>query len=152
MDQLDKYKKAGGSTESGFKVPPGYFDNLTDRVMANVAVESRPRQQRSIVRSIRSAILSPRYAAAAAVVLVLIVALVMMPAPGSEQDLLAGISDEAAYTYVMENLHNYNAEDLLEVADGIDMSDSYTFEDDEIDKALDEILDEIDPSEFEILF
>ena len=152
-NQLDRLKRESESGYSGFKVPPGYFEGLTDRVMSRIDQETQVRPRQAVFRQIRSAVFSPRYAAAVAAVVIAIAALVLMPDAQNGQELLAGISDDDAYEYVMNNIYSYNTEDLLSVAEDIELAESYImFEDDDVDAAIEELLNDIDPNELEELF
>jgi hypothetical protein len=105
----DAPELSGLSRDDGFTTPHNYFRELPDRVFEKiVAEEAAPSPIVSWLRHL----LRPRYSVAIASVLLLIVAGIWYGNMQEVNDPLASITQDEAFAYVMENLHEFTSEDL----------------------------------------
>jgi len=154
MKQEDKKSRgeASGSNRGneGYKVPDGYFDTLPDRIMDKLSSEkvSTPANGARVVR-----MLSGRAAAVAAILAGVAVALVVLIDKPNNTDVFASISEEEAYSYVYENIDEFTSEDILVMAGESAFSDNYSdLTGEEVNIALEELLNDMDPDELDELF
>lgn len=134
----------------GFEVPEGYFQELPEQVLAKLNEQSHT--TRTNGAKIRHLVTRP-ILAYAAMITGLMIAVVVLLDKQEQSNVFADISTEEAYEYVYDNIEEYGIEDLTEIA-GITMIDNEisTLTDDQINIALDEILETVDPSELDELF
>jgi hypothetical protein len=136
----------------GYSVPPVYFKELQDKVLGRIQNEPQKEPVGYWLRDLVQHYFKPRYALAMATVLIIIVAAVVFKG-GDEASLLASISSEDAYEYVYGHITEYETMDLYTLAD-IEDADFLLdgFSDEELNDAIDALLDDIDTESLEELF
>ncbi len=134
----------------GFDVPEGYFEALPDLVMARLEQDRDSRH--STGSRIRYLVTSPAFAYAA-LITALLIAVVMLVQSPQQSDVFADISNEEAYAYVYSNIDEYTMEELADIAgnSGVD-EEILSLTDDQVNIALDELLEDVDPEELDELF
>ena len=145
--ELSKMK----STE-GYSVPPVYFKELQDKVMGQIHNEQQKEPVRNWLRELVQQYFRPRYALAMATVAIIVVAAVVFRG-GDDIALLASISSEDAYEYVYGNISEYETMDLYALVDAED-TDYFPgdFSDEELNYAIDALLEDIDTESLEELY
>ena len=160
---LSKMKEDNGQP---FRAPEGYFQGLPDEVLRRArAEEGLVRESRPVAHNRRVGawlqwLLFPRRAVGLAMALLLIVVGAYLVWPRSAGynlgEALAGISVEEAEAYVSENIGDFELEVLLDVA-VVSAEDVPQIEllpdvgEEDIDRYLDEVLDDISLDELEEL-
>jgi len=134
----------------GFTVPFNYFKELPKEVMSRIEAE-RATRQLSIWDRIAEKILAfigslrqPRMTIALASVTAIIVAgtFLIRPPGTAETDLLADISADAAYEYVLDNIHEFDEREILALFDDevdIDLTPLDEMSDEELDALFEEL-------------
>lgn len=139
--------------DDGFSVPEGYFAQTADDFFR--------RKEEATQKSAGLRILYLRRIAAAAVVILATGIWLFSGKTNSqtpETDFFAGISDAEIKAYIEENIHEFETATLLESGAELTLSDENwlpAFENAEssaTDKLLDELMNEIDPYDFEDFF
>lgn len=141
--------------QNPFRVPPGYFRELPDRIMARIAEEERQpvrgtwldRQIDLVVRILRH----PQYALALASLTIVLAVAAVMWLPNGEDAVALDITTEEAFAYVMNNIDSYEAYDLMALDPSMTFAevDLMDLEQSEVDEALEIILDDIDDATLE---
>lgn len=134
----------------GFDVPEGYFEALPDMVMARLEQDrsSRP----STVARIRHFVTTPAVAYAA-LITGLLIAVVMLVRSPQQSDVFADISSDAAYVYVYSNIDEYTMEEIASIAGSSVIDEEIqNLTDDQVNIALDQLLQDVDPEELNELF
>lgn len=162
MQNDDKYagkespilKKIGN--EDPFKVPEGYFENLSDSILGKVEGEISSQAPKGRIVRFRSTWRKPlRYAAAIALMLAISVFLVQdrLSTDQGETDWASEISAEEIETYVLENLYEFEEGDFLSQDLNLekDLLEN-AFDDEELEALLPEMLDDIDMETIENMF
>jgi len=135
--------------EDGYNVPHNYFKSLPDRIIEKL---SEGEERSSVLQQWWNRLWTPRYALAFATVALLITAGVWLSRPVIQNDPVITISKAEALQYVMANLDEFAAEDLI-VADASWEADAWIdISDDNVDEVIDEILFESDEIYMEDLF
>ena len=135
--------------EDGFSVPEGYFAGLQDKVLARV--ETGTQQRPALTVRIRQLVTQPAFAYAALITGLLIAFVTIIDRP-VETDVFAAISGEDAYAYVYQNIEEYSATELASIAGEISVDDFSDLTADEINIALDDLLNELSPEDLDELF
>ena len=160
---LSKMKEDG---KQPFRAPEGYFQGLPEEVLRRAKAEeglvreSRPVAQNRKVGAWLQWLLFPRRAVGLAMALLLVAAGTYLFWPRSAsynpEEALAGISVEEAQAYVSENIGDFELEVLLDAAvvSAEDVPQIELLPDvgqEDIDRYLDEVLDDISLDELEEL-
>lgn len=139
--------------EGGFKVPSGYFDSLSDKILQEVKAEDAtvvqiPNSTTDVI-SIKKKQPFRMIAAAASIALIVVAGLWLMPQstvthnPHAE---LEAYSEAEVLQYLDENMDDFGFEHLVEsgiVSDtDIDFQDISNFSDEETDFYLESLLDD----------
>ncbi len=167
-------KKMKEQPEAGFRVPKHYFKHLPDEVTQRVKqpapnpAPSRPSWLEQLEQLVLG-LFQPRYAFAFASVLALVVAGIgffgknsVETVPPTAEVNLADISDDELFAYVSENIGDFNRQMMLE-ATGPELPEVKTQSKtptlpktnvpkpnvEEMEKYLDEVIDEIDLEDLE---
>ncbi len=130
------------SREDGFIVPHNYFRELPDRVIARLAEEER---QSASAKNWLYAIFPRGYTRsvlAFATVLILIVGGTWYFNNQSATEILAGVSQGEALDYVLDNLAEYNSDELLAagVFSAWDATEMNAINEDDLDQVIDEMM------------
>jgi hypothetical protein len=146
--ELSKIKSS-----EGYSVPPVYFKELQDKVLNQIHEEQHTEPVSSWLRDLVQQYFKPRYALAVATVAAVVVAAVVFNKDSDDSSLLASISAEDAYAYVFTNIAEYETLDLVTLADA-EYADYFLdeFSDDELNYAIDALLEDIDAESLEELF
>ncbi|HNG90548.1 MAG TPA: hypothetical protein PK858_10095, partial [Saprospiraceae bacterium] len=109
--------------EDGFQVPEGYFESLEHRVLARIE-QKGPGTLPALTARRGGGWLTARrmWAAAAATVALASAFWLLRPAPAA-QDALA-LTDEEVEAYVVDNLHEFEMEQLAALSDAADSPDT----------------------------
>ena len=162
---LSKMKEDNGQP---FRAPEGYFQGLPDEVLRRArAEEGLVRKSRPVAQNNGSGVGAwlqwlwlPRRAVGLAMALLLAVAGAYLfwpqPASYSSEEALSGISSEEAQAYVSENIGEFELEALLDAAvvSADDVPEIELLPDvgeEDIDRYLDEVIDDISLDELEEL-
>jgi len=134
----------------GFYVPEGYFEALPDMVMARLEQDrdSRPSTSARIAHFVTK----PAFAYAA-LITGLLIAVVMLVRSPQQSDVFADISSEAAYAYVYSNIGEYSMEEIADIAGNSAIDEEILkLTDDQVNIALDQLLEDADLKELDELF
>ena len=154
---------------SAFKVPEGYFSQLQDQILDQVKAmpEASPKTNRAWKANIfipgffdqLNALLQPRMALTLASVIVIMVAAWFLvrsgEGPVSGEPSFASLSVEEIQNYIDANLDDFDEEIIKEVAqdnNNLNIIPNNTFNTEELDQYLDQVIDQLDPKELEELF
>ena len=142
--------------EDGFQVPPGYFRELQDQVIARLQEEEQPRASQPMTLTDRWQRWKRTYrvaASLAATFVLLGLAWFLWRPSGSE--LPAQLTYDELHEYVQENIDDFELDILLRYSYGEDVPEGLfpasDMEQDEIDRYLDQELDEIELESLEEL-
>jgi hypothetical protein len=137
----------------GYSVPPTYFRDMQNKVMSQVLQEEQKAPAGSWLRNLVEQYFSPRYALAIATVAIVIVAAVVYNGQGSDNELLASITEEDAFEYVFANIDEYEIMDIYALSDegyaGITLDD---LSDEDLDFAIDALIDDIGSESLDQLY
>jgi hypothetical protein len=137
----------------GYSVPPVYFKELQDKVMGQIRNEEQKDPVGNWLRDLVQQYFTPRYALALGIVAIAIVATVVFTNRENDSALLASITSEDAFEYVYSNIDEYETMDLYTLADA-----EYTgnildeLSDEDLDFAIDALIDDLDAESFEQLY
>ena len=145
--ELSKMKSS-----EGYSVPPVYFKELQDKVMGKIQNEQKA-PAGSWFSEFVEHFFTPRYALALATVALIIVAGVVLKNGGNETSMFASISVDDAYEYVYNNIDEYETVDLYTLTD-TEYADNVLddFSNEELNYAIDALLEDIDSESLEELF
>lgn len=137
-----------------FRVPDHYFHRLTNEIMEQVSLEPQPARPARGPRRLTGlwALLSPRLAAGLAAVTVLLIAAVLWlrPAGGERQAPPATeLTTEEMTDYIAAHIDEFELEMLAAAAGG---ETATPRENEELDRYLDEIIDDLELEDLEELF
>ncbi len=140
-------------SSEGYSVPPVYFKELQDKVMGQIHAEQHTEPAGSWLIDIVRQYFQPRYAFAMATVTIIIVAALVFRNGGNDTSILASITSEDAYEYVYGHISEYETMDLYTLADTENAEYVLdVFSDDELNFAIDALLEDIDSESLEELF
>lgn len=141
-------------------VPEGYFDTLPDQVMDRIRAEEQATAFASGARIRRLPVhlrilKSPGFAiGVAAVLTLLIVGRFLLPGPEGPDMATAALEEqvdkEALYEYVMNNIHEFDTETIMDAAGDTPIDfvlPSSITEEEDLDQLIDEFLRETDISD-----
>ncbi|MEM9918327.1 MAG: hypothetical protein AAF990_09550 [Bacteroidota bacterium] len=152
--------------EDPFRVPHNYFEQLPDDIMQRLKAEAAPEPVDTpsvswIDRMLESlsALLQPRMAMAfASMVLVIVATFFFLRSPVEENPTAIAetqeeISDQEIAAYIEANIDEFDAELLFAESDFQDelQDNTLDLEAEELDKYLDDLIDDLDASELEQL-
>ena len=125
-----------------FGVPEGYFDQLQKEVLSKVTEEDTPVQREAKVRTLFN---TRTLLAIASVALIVVVAAIAILRPADNNEILADISNDEAMEYVLANIDDFEGliDDEVVGAD-VDLNFIGSFEEDELDDVLDNLIDDLD--------
>ena len=140
-------------TSEGYSVPPVYFKELQDKIMGQINSEQSREPAGSWLSEMLRQYFTPRYAFAMATVTIVVVAALVFRNGGDNASILASITSEDAYEYVYGHISEYETMDLYSLADTENADYVLNiFSDDELDFAIDALLDDIDTESLEELY
>ena len=144
-------------------VPEGYFDQLSNQIMNQLELEPSPISAsttqtigRNRWQQLFGNFLRSPYALGFASVLVLLV-MVFLVIPSFEKDtnlvqtdqeLNNELSSEELYTYILENIEDFDSETILNLASDVPLDlmfpNEFEGEDVELEELMEELLEEVD--------
>ncbi|RLD22187.1 MAG: hypothetical protein DRI69_02005 [Bacteroidetes bacterium] len=140
-------------SSEGYSVPPVYFKELQDKVMGQIHAEQQKAPAGSWLIDLLAQYFKPRYAFAMATVTIVVVAALVFRNGGNDNAILASITAEDAYEYVYGHISEYETLDLYTLADNENADYILdVFSDDELDFAIDALIDDIGTESLEELF
>jgi len=137
----------------GYSVPPVYFKELQDKVLGQIQREQQQAPAPGWLSDLLQQYFRPRYAFAMATVAIIIVAAIIFRG-GDDATLLGSISSEDAFEYVYNHITEYETLDLYTLVDveDTDYLLDGDFSDEELNSAIDVLLEEFDTESLEELF
>ena len=146
--------------DHGFEVPHNYFRTLPDEVLERVQTEAHAPSAWALLGNQLRALFAPQrrpqFAFALAGIATLVVMVVFVfPKSGTDQSMaLNDITTEEAYAYALANIDDIDQEELYAMSEAteLDMGGLNNVTNEELNEALDDLLDEIDPETIEALF
>lgn len=139
--------------DPGFRLPDGYFDKMQQEVIDRLAAEGWKQDQAKV----RQLPLRRYWAVAASLALALSAGLyLLLRQPATESPVFAvQASTEEVQAYLVNHIDDIDLDMLLEFADEAGIGDDNllpkTLGEDEFDKYMDELLDEVDVESLEKL-
>ena len=136
----------------GYSVPPVYFRELQNKVLDQLQNEKQEQRAGNWLSELIRNYLNPRYALALATLVIVVVTAVVL-SEDNDTALLASISSEEAYAYVYGHIGDYETMDLYTLA-YVEDADFFIdeFSDEEINYAIDVLLEDIDAESLEELY
>ncbi len=145
------------------EIPENYFEALPDQIWEQIRLMPQPERPTprpgvwERLQNVWQTLLQPRIAISLATFAILIVVGIFLLKPDSAKDsanMLSGLSAEEVTAYMVQNLHEFDTELLIEAAAAHpDMSilSGSEFNEEEIEQLIDEVVKDLDEETLEEL-